>query len=71
MESREKIRRAFGGSEELPDALAIRQKVARDTARNVLGASSRKMKEDLMVALVGLGSTEKQDIGEDMVYVEG
>ena len=71
MESREKIRRAFGGSEELLDALAIRQRVVRGTARNVLGVSSRKTKEDLMVPLVGLGSTEKQDIGEDMVYVEG
>ena len=45
-EFREEIRRALGGKEELPDDWTTALKVVRDTARNILGVSSKQRKED-------------------------
>ena len=45
-EYREEIRRALGGKEELPDDWTTTAKVVRDTARKVLGVSSKQRKED-------------------------
>ena len=45
-EFREEIRRALGGKEELPDDWTTTAKVVRDTARKVLGVSSKQRKED-------------------------
>ena len=45
-EFREEIRRALGGNEELSDDWTTTAKVARNTARNVLGVSSKQRKED-------------------------
>ena len=45
-EFREQIRRALGGKEELPDDWTTTAKVVRDTARKVLGVSSKQRKED-------------------------
>ena len=42
----EEIRRALGGKEELPDDWTTTANVARDTARKVLGVSSKQRKED-------------------------
>ena len=48
-EFREEIRRALGGEEELPDDWTTRANIVRDTARKVLGVSSKQRKEDLVV----------------------
>ena len=45
-EFREEIRRALGGKEELPDDWTTTANVVRDTARKVLGVSSKQRKED-------------------------
>ena len=45
-EFREEIRRALSGREELPDDWTTMAKVVRDTARKVLGMSSKQRKED-------------------------
>ena len=45
-EFREEIRQALGGKEELPDDWTTTAKVVRDTARKVLGVSSKQRKED-------------------------
>ena len=44
-EFREEIRRALGGKEELPDDWTTTANVVRDTARKVLGVSSKQRKE--------------------------
>ena len=44
--SREEIRRALGGEEELPDDWTTTANIVRDTARKVLGVSSKQRKED-------------------------
>ena len=44
--SREEIRRALGGEEELPDEWTTTANIVRDTARKVLGVSSKQRKED-------------------------
>ena len=49
-EFREEIRRVLGGREELPDDWTTTSKVVTDTARKVLGVSSKQRKEgDLVV----------------------
>ena len=45
-EYRGEIRRALGGKEELPDDWTTTAKAVRDTARKVLGVSSKQRKED-------------------------
>ena len=45
-EFRKEIRRALGGKEELSDDWTTTAKVVRDTARKVLGVSSKQRKED-------------------------
>ena len=45
-EFREEIRRTLGGREELPDDWTTKANVVRDTARKVLGVSSKQRKED-------------------------
>ena len=45
-EFREEISRALGGNEELPDDWTTTANVVRDTARKVLGESSKQRKED-------------------------
>ena len=45
-EFREDIRRALGGEEELPDDWTTTANIVRDTARKVLGVSSKQRKED-------------------------
>ena len=45
-EFREGIRRALGGEEELPDDWTTTANIVRDTARKVLGVSSKQRKED-------------------------
>ena len=45
-EFREEIRRALGGKDGLPDDWTTTAKVVRDTARKVLGVSSKQRKED-------------------------
>ena len=45
-EFREEIRRALGGEEELPDDWTTTANIVRDTARKVLGVSSKQRKED-------------------------
>ena len=45
-EFREEIIRALGGREELPDDWTTKAKVVRDTARKLLGVSSKQRKED-------------------------
>ena len=45
-EFREEIRRALGGKDELPDEWTTTAKVVRETARKVLGVSSKQRKED-------------------------
>ena len=45
-EFREAIRRALGGEEELPDDWTTTANIVRDTARKVLGVSSKQRKED-------------------------
>ena len=45
-ELREEIRRALGGKEELPDDWTTTANIVRDTARKVLGVSSKQRKED-------------------------
>ena len=45
-EFREEIRRALGGEEELPDDWTTTANIVRDTARKVLGVSSKQWKED-------------------------
>ena len=42
----EEIRRALGGKEELPDDWTTTANIVRDTARKVLGVSSKHRKED-------------------------
>ena len=44
-EFREEIRRALGGEEELPDDWTTTAKVVRDTARKLLGLSSKQEKD--------------------------
>ena len=45
-EFREEIRRALGGKEELPDDWTTTANIVWDTARKVLGVSSKQRKED-------------------------
>ena len=45
-EEEKEIRRSLGGKEELPDDWTTTAKVVRDTARKVIGVSSKQRKED-------------------------
>ena len=69
-EFREEIRRALGVREVLPQAWATTAKVVKDTARKVLGVSSKQRKEDQDNLVVGRGSAgkhSKEEIGEEEV----